>query len=187
MYSFALNYYTCGFYNTVWFVPSDGLILAHNFKQTTGTRFSIHNCEVCHKGFTGFMKHALKCVGKLHNKSFLNTHNKTCTVHSKVYFVQLYTTYSNHSELPVHVYCYLEHTTQLSSLRRVGIATRHSLPLHGRIVHHHCLNYSPVRNLACGGHIQMLSDSSRLLFASVIIAVVFSDPICWAFKSRWYH
>ena len=38
--------------------------LAHNFKQTTGSRFSIQQCEVCHKGFTGFMKQALRCVGK---------------------------------------------------------------------------------------------------------------------------
>ena len=38
--------------------------LAHNFRQTTVSKFSIYHCEVCHKGFTGFMKQALKCVGK---------------------------------------------------------------------------------------------------------------------------
>ncbi len=38
--------------------------LAHCFKQTTSSRFSMHHCEVCHKGFTGFMKQALRCVGK---------------------------------------------------------------------------------------------------------------------------
>ena len=41
--------------------------LAHNFKQTTSSRFSMHQCEVCHKGFTGFMKQALRCVGKWGN------------------------------------------------------------------------------------------------------------------------
>ena len=34
--------------------------LAHNFKQTTSSRISIHQCEVCHKRFTGFMKQALR-------------------------------------------------------------------------------------------------------------------------------
>ena len=38
--------------------------LAHNFKQTSSSRFSMYQCEVCHKGFTGFMKQALRCVGK---------------------------------------------------------------------------------------------------------------------------
>ncbi len=49
---------------TVSCVDLSDSLLAHNFKQTTGTRFSIHTCEVCQKGFAGFMKHALKCVGK---------------------------------------------------------------------------------------------------------------------------
>lgn len=38
--------------------------LAHNFKQTTASKFGVYTCAACSKGFTGFMKQALKCVGK---------------------------------------------------------------------------------------------------------------------------
>ena len=43
------------------------MVIVNNFKQTTGSQFSIQQCEACHKGFTGFMKQALRCVGKLAN------------------------------------------------------------------------------------------------------------------------
>ncbi len=65
VYTYIVLYVYVEWYYTlhIVFVCSDGL-LAHNFKQTTGNRFSIHICEVCQKGFSGFMKHALKCVGE---------------------------------------------------------------------------------------------------------------------------
>ena len=64
--------YALGVSDYCWFISTFFLFLfldalAHNFKQTTGSRFSIHHCEACHKGFTGFMKQALRCVGKQAN------------------------------------------------------------------------------------------------------------------------
>ena len=40
------------------------LALAHNFRLTTMSRFSVYTCATCNKGFTGFMKQGLKCLGK---------------------------------------------------------------------------------------------------------------------------
>ena len=37
-----------------------------------GSRFGMYQCEVCHKGFTGFMKQALRCDGKSQNYCSLN-------------------------------------------------------------------------------------------------------------------
>ena len=38
------------------------MVIVHNFKQTTGSQFSIQQYEACHKGF---MKQALRYVGEL--------------------------------------------------------------------------------------------------------------------------
>lgn len=53
-------------------------LLAHNFQPAPPAKFS--SCEVCHKGFTGYMKHALKCLGKLvHNLVSSHKSNYTPT------------------------------------------------------------------------------------------------------------
>ncbi len=38
--------------------------LAHNFTLASIGRFSVYTCAACNKGFSGFMKHGLKCTGK---------------------------------------------------------------------------------------------------------------------------
>ncbi len=44
-------------------------LLAHNFKVVHAAKFSI--CDVCQKGFTGFMKQSTKCVGKFLHKQII--------------------------------------------------------------------------------------------------------------------
>ncbi len=45
-------------------IPSNAdRLLAHKFRAMHAAKFSV--CDVCQKGFTGFMKQSTKCVGKL--------------------------------------------------------------------------------------------------------------------------
>ena len=43
------------------FISADQL-LPHHFVATSIVKGMV--CDVCHKGFTGFMKHSLRCTGK---------------------------------------------------------------------------------------------------------------------------